>query len=55
MSYLLELIEVCQENGVEPIFIRAPYPPSRMKKTLTDDVHSILVNFLRHNTYRFMI
>ncbi len=53
MSYLLELIEVCQENGVEPIFIRAPYPPSRMKKTLTDDVHSNFSAFFKTQNIQF--
>jgi hypothetical protein len=53
MSYLLELIEVCKENGVEPIFIRAPYPPSRMKKTLTDDVHINFSTFFKTQNIQF--
>ncbi len=53
MSYLLDLIEVCKENGVEPIFIRAPYPPSRMKKSLTDDVYTNFSTFFKKQNIQF--
>jgi len=40
------LIELCRENNINLICVRAPYPKTRLKQTLTDTVSKFFKEFL---------
>ncbi len=44
-SYLKEIIALCNAHNVTPIFVRAPYPPSRIKKSSIDETHQYFRDF----------
>ena len=51
--YTEQLIELCSENNIKLICVRAPYPPSRFKKSNFDEVHHYFSEFYKGKNIPF--
>jgi hypothetical protein len=51
--YLKALKKLCDDNGIELLCIRAPYPPTRLKNTLTDNANPYFTKFFSSQEIKF--
>jgi len=52
-SYLKEIIQLCKEHDIQPIFMRAPFPPSRIEKSEIDEAHEYFNDFFNTQKLTF--
>lgn len=51
--HLNKLVQLCLENDIQPIFIRAPFPPSRLIKSLPDATNKYFSAFFEKQQLPF--